>query len=160
MLEFEKTYLAKNIPEGLAKCKSREIIDIYIPKSSDHPKLRLRKNGDKFEMTKKQPVGEDKSVQQEQTIILTKEEFEALSKLEGKRVSKLRYYYNYAGRVAEIDVFQEALKGLVIVDFEFSNEKEKNDFKRPEFCLDVLFGWRYFLHSVTHGFFNNSNISH
>ena len=53
MIELEKTYLAKNIPENLQNCKFKEIVDIYIPKYSEHPKLRIRKNGNRYEVTKK-----------------------------------------------------------------------------------------------------------
>ena len=134
MIELEKTYLAKFLPD-LKKCKSKEIIDIYLPKSAKHPVLRIRKNGDKFEMTKKQPIGEDKTIQEEQTIILTKEEFQELSSLEGKRIHKIRFYFPYNGRTAEIDVFQGDLKGLVLVDFEFESEQEKQAFEKPDFCL-------------------------
>tara|TARA_Y100000310_G_scaffold174705_1_gene174833 strand:+ start:9758 stop:10279 length:522 start_codon:yes stop_codon:yes gene_type:complete len=136
MIELEKTYLAKEIPHGLKDYKSKEIIDIYIPKSKDHPKLRIRKNGDNYEMTKKEPVNEDDSSrQEEQTIILTETEFNELSKIEGKRVHKIRYYYNHTGNIAEIDVFQGALKGLIIVDFEFKTLEEKDSFEMPAFCL-------------------------
>ncbi len=133
MIELEKTYLAKIVPEGLKDGK--EIIDIYFPKSERHPILRVRKTGDKFEITKKSPVENDVSVQKEHTIPLTEKEFEELSKLDGKKVSKIRYTYDYNGRTAEIDVFQGALKGLVLVDFEFETEEEKNKFEMPDFCL-------------------------
>jgi len=136
MIELEKTYLAKTIPSELKNCKSKEIIDIYIPKSSVHPTLRIRKNGDKFELTKKEPVNkDDSSHQEEQTVILTEAEFNEFSKLEGKRTHKIRYYYNYNGRTAEIDVFQGALKGLILVDFEFDKMEEKDSFDMPDFCL-------------------------
>ncbi|MFA6422304.1 MAG: hypothetical protein WCV92_02825 [Candidatus Buchananbacteria bacterium] len=139
MIELEKTYLAKYLPNNLADCKSKEIIDVYFPKSSEHPKLRLRKNGDKFEITKKEPVKEgDGSCQEEQTIILKEIEFIELNKLEGKRVSKRRYYYNHNGKLAEIDVFQEELKGLVLVDFEFNTIEEKDCFQMPAFCLQEI----------------------
>ena len=36
---------------------------------------------------------------------------------------------------AEIDVFQGALKGLVLVDVEFETVEEKDAFEMPEFCL-------------------------
>jgi len=137
MIELEKTYLAKKFPANLKSCKFKEIIDVYIPKTSEHPKLRLRKNGDKYELTKKEPVNEgDASHQKEQTIILTETEFNSLNEqLEGKRVHKIRYYYDYNGRTAEFDVFQDALKGLVVVDFEFATMEEKEDFEMPDFCL-------------------------
>ncbi len=137
MIELEKTYLAKKLPKDLKSCKFKEIIDVYIPKSSEHPKLRLRKNGDRFELTKKEPVDKgDASHQKEQTIILTKTEFNTLNRqLKGKRVRKIRYFYNYDGRTAEFDIFQDDLAGLVVVDFEFSTIDEKDSFQIPNFCL-------------------------
>ena len=136
MIEKELTYLAKKLPEGLADCDFKEIIDIFIPKSSRHPTVRIRKNGDKYEITKKEPVDEnDKSEMQEDTVPLTEEEFKTLSTVDGKRTRKLRYYYNHNGRIAEVDVFQDNLKGLVLVDFEFETSEEKTAFTIPDFCL-------------------------
>ena len=136
MIELEKTYLVKRLPEGLKSCEFKEIVDVYIPESSEHPTLRIRKNGDTYEATKKEPINEgDSSRQEEQTIILTEAEFNSLSKLDGKKVRKLRYYYNHNGNTAEIGVFQDSLKGLVIVDFEFSTIEEKDAFEMPDFCL-------------------------
>jgi CYTH domain-containing protein len=54
---------------------------------------------------------------------------------EGKRVRKIRYYYPFEGRTAEIDVFQDELKGLILVDVEFENVNDKDSFGMPEFCL-------------------------
>ena len=136
MIELEKTYLAKKFPEGLENCEFKEIIDIYIPKSSEHPKIRIRKNGNKFEATKKEPVSDgDASCLKEQTMILTEAEFNAFKEIDGKKVRKLRYYYDYNGRTAEIGVFQDSLKGLVAIDFEFATIEEKDIFKMPDFCL-------------------------
>lgn len=137
MIELEKTYLAKYIPENLTDYQSKEIIDVYLSKDSDHPKLRLRKNGDSFELTKKAPVKtDDASQQEEQTINLTATEFDRLnSQIEGKVVSKIRYFYDYNGNIAEFDVFQDKLLGLVIIDFEFITVFEKEDFVMPDFCL-------------------------
>jgi adenylate cyclase len=135
MIELERTFLVKKLPDGLENCPKREMTDIYYPKEDRHPTLRLRKDGGSYFLTKKSPVGEDKSVQKEQTITLTKEEFDALSKLEGKRLDKVRYHYDHKGLKAEIDVFKGALKGLVIVDFEFASEEDKQSFVMPDFCL-------------------------
>jgi CYTH domain-containing protein len=136
-IELEKTYLAKYLPNDLDHCKSEEIIDIYIPKSVEHPNLRIRKKGDNLEITKKYPVsGGDASRQHEHTIELNKQEFEALTKdINGKKVRKYRYYYNSKGKVIEIDRFQDALLGLVLVDIEFTNENEQKLYPMPDFCL-------------------------
>lgn len=136
MIELETTYLAKYLPERLESCKAREILDVYLPKTAAHPVLRLRKSGERYEMTKKAPVeAGDASRQEEQTIRLAREEFDELAKLEGKRLRKIRYYYPCRGKTAEIDVFQDALRGLVLVDFEFETQEEKEAFATPEFCL-------------------------
>ncbi|MFH1506143.1 MAG: CYTH domain-containing protein [archaeon] len=135
MIELEKTFLAKKLPEGLKNCKHKEIIDIYIPKEAVHPCLRIRKNEDRYEITKKKPVKDDPSKQIEHTVPLAKEEFDSLMKLDGKKVRKIRYDYEYKGKKAEFDVFQGPLKGIVVVDCEFDSEEEKAAFKMPDFCL-------------------------
>ncbi len=135
-LELELTYLAKYLPKDLKENECKEILDIYIPKSREHPTLRIRRSGNKFMITKKEPAdGKDSSVQLEQTIPLTEAEFVELSQLEGKRVRKDRYLYGYEGRTAEIDVFKDGMEGLVLVDFEFKSADEKAAFKMPDFCL-------------------------
>jgi len=136
MIELERTFLAKYIPNGLKNCRYKEIMDIYVPKDAVHPVIRIRKNGDTFEFTKKEPVNNDASHQKEYTVSLTEKEFKALSKIEGKQSHKIRYYYNHNGRTtAEIDVFCDKLKGLVLVDFEFRSIKNKDSFIMPDFCL-------------------------
>jgi CYTH domain-containing protein len=135
-IELELTYLAKSIPEGLDKSNMDEIIDIYVPESAEHPTLRIRKSGKKTVITKKEPKrAGDSSVQIENTIPLTEGEYGELSTVRGKRICKHRYRYNYQGHTAEIDVFSGDLKGLVLVDFEFSSNEQKQNFRIPDFCL-------------------------
>ena len=135
-IELEKTFLLKEIPNNLKNCKSVEIIDIYIPQSAPHPILRIRKKGDIYEMTKKEPVsGTDSSEQKEQTISLSKKEFSELTLLKGKRLKKIRYFYSFKNKIAEIDIFLDDLKGLAMVDFEFNTSDEKEKFIMPDFCL-------------------------
>lgn len=139
MIEMEKTFLAKYLPEGLEDCKSKEIVDIYIPKEERHPVLRLRSKGGKYFLTKKEPLDKsDASTQEEQGINLSKEEFDVLSKLDGKTLRKKRFFYPYKDRIAEFDVFKGDLKGLVLVDFEFEDETEKRNFNTPPFCLEDI----------------------
>ncbi len=134
MIEIERTFLATSIPQDLNQYPSKEIIDVYIPKSDRHPVLRLRKNGTKFELTKKQPIDNDPSHQKEETIHLTEDEFLALSQIDGKKVHKIRYFYKVNEHTAEIDVFQADLKGLVVVDFEFTSLEQRDAFTPPSFC--------------------------
>lgn len=135
--EFELTYLIKSLPEEFStSIPSKEILDIYLPKSSDHATLRVRKRGDVYEMTKKELAnGIDSSHQIENTIPLTKDEFDELSVLEGKRVRKIRYYFQEADIQYEIDVFQDGLRGLTLVDVEFKSNEEKAKFIPPQWLL-------------------------
>lgn len=136
MEELELTYLAKYLPDNLTSCPSKEMLDIYIPGTANHPILRIRRQGDRLEITKKSPIdNSDHSRQLEQTIPLTQQEYDELSALKGKRVAKTRYYCELDDVTYEIDVFKEDLSGLVIVDVEFDSGKDKAAFKMPDFCL-------------------------
>ena len=135
-IEIELTFLVKALPADLEKYPHKDLLDIYLPTESIHPILRLRQKGNSFEMTKKLAIdAADHSEQTEMTIPLDEEEFTEFATLPGKRVKKIRYAYPYRGVTAEIDVFQDALTGLVIADFEFKSSEEKNKFVIPEWCL-------------------------
>src|SRR3989338_2811788 len=134
------------IPAEVFASPSKEITDIYVPASAEHPLIRIRKSarlpegsarqGAKYEITKKEPAqASDSSHLIESTIPLTAEEYADLSKLPGKRVSKIRYYYAWNGITYEFDVFQEGLTGLVLIDVEFKTSSEKQVFQKPAFCL-------------------------
>lgn len=135
-VELERRFLVRFLPEGIGGCESKEMLDIYIPSTAYHPTLRLRKNGDRFVMTKKEPVADgDSSRQLEQTIPLREDEFRELSTLQGKRLQRVRYNYPCDGLTAEISVFKGAMEGLAMVDFEFGTVEEKDSFRPPDFCL-------------------------
>jgi len=134
-LELERTYLAKELPKEIDGADYVEIVDIYIPDGIDFANLRLRKKGDEYFMTKKTVVSDDASEQVEQTIELSLREYEALSSCSKKRVEKRRYYAQIDGHDAEVDVFYGDLAGLVLVEFEFANAREKNEFVMPESML-------------------------
>ena len=134
-LELERTFLAKELPKEIEGADFVEIVDTYIPDGPEHSHLRLRKKGDKYSITKKNPIEDDVSEIMEYTIELTPEEYEALCGCSNKRVVKKRYYAKIDGFDAEVDVFEEGLRGLVLVDFEFSDVDEKNKFKTPDSML-------------------------
>ena len=99
-------------------------------------RIRLRKNGEKMTITKKEPIDlADKSRQEEQTISLREYEFNELLKLGGKKLSKTRYYYPFEGRIIEIDVYGGPLGGLAVADAEFETKEEMDSFTMPGFCL-------------------------
>lgn len=135
-LELELTFLAKNIPTEITNASKKEIIDMYLPVDAEHPRIRIRKNGDKYTLVKKVPIEEgDASRQEEHTVVLTAEEFGAFSDIPARKLRKIRYSFDYNGYATEVDLFADALEGLVLVDFEFSSDEDKNNFVVPDFCL-------------------------
>jgi len=136
-LELELTYLAAEIPFDTEITESTPMLDVYVPEDPlIHSRLRLRRNGNSFKVTKKLPVeGEDASVHTEDHIDLDETEFTTLAAASQKRIEKDRYVVPLGGRTAEVDVFKGVLKGLVLIDFEFDSPEEKLAFIPPESCL-------------------------
>ncbi len=135
-LELEKTYLAKYLPHNLLTLRSEVISDVYIPATAEHAMLRLRHKGDTYCITKKVPVsGTDSSRQHEHTIDLSVQEYEALASCSAKKFVKRRYFTEFNGHSAEVDVYQEDLAGLVVIDFEFPSDEAMQQFSPPDICL-------------------------
>lgn len=136
IIEQEKTYLLKDLPAQLAGCPYTEIIDLYMPASSDHPHMRLRARNGRYELTKKVLIdAADLSRLQEYNTPLTKEEFEYFSQLPHKRLAKRRYKYNHQGLELEIDIFLDNLAGLAVCEAEFDDQTTFDSFQMPSFCL-------------------------
>lgn len=134
--ELELTFLAKYLPKELTEANVKRITDVYVPEEAEHARLRIRQNGHDYEITKKTPVEVgDASKHNEATIRLDKAEFRALALSSKKTVVKDRYTLKIDDRKVEFDIFKEGLEGLVLIDFEFSNEEEMRSFVRPDFCL-------------------------
>ncbi len=136
-IEYERTFLAREIPAEVRSSMPERTVDIYIPDTKDiHPTVRLRKRGGHYEITKKSLLnGNDSSQMLEENITLTQEEFESLASGHGRMVEKDRYKVIISGRPAEVDIFSGKLEGLVIIDFEFLNNSDKATFTPPPSCL-------------------------
>lgn len=142
-IELELTYLAKHIPQEIKEVTPTKLRDIYLPEESDRPFIRLRQKGSQYEITKKRPINDNNmSVQAEQTIPLDEDEFNALARSSKREVEKDRYKVELNGHIAEVDVFGGVYKGLVLIDFEFTNIEDLNTFEIPDYCLaDVTQEW-------------------
>ena len=136
-IELERTFLAKYLPKDLDSYPKKSMQDSFIPKQARHPVLRIRKNGEKFNITRKYPKNEaDNSIMIEETINLSEEEYNSMQQIDGKVHQKIRYQYPTSdAKVCEIDIYQGDLKGLVVIDFEFNSTDEKDNFSPPDFCL-------------------------
>jgi CYTH domain-containing protein len=133
-VELEKTYLCSEIPEKYISGSPIRMVDIYLPESVAHPTLRLRQKGNHYEITKKTPIDNDPSRQKEDTIKLTKDEFEILAKASSRKIEKYRFPIIFEGHDGELDVFTGEHIGLLLVDFEFNDTESQDKFSTPNFC--------------------------
>ncbi len=138
-LEREYTFLVDELPADIGTFPSKIIEDNYIPGDVDHPIIRIRRNGEKYVITKKYPADSadelsgDSSRMVEHTIELSLDEYRALNQLPGKRFKKRRFAYEVDGQAAEVDVYLDDLAGLVVIDFEFDSDEAMATFQRPDF---------------------------
>ena len=85
-------------------------------------------------------------VREEYNLPLTQQAFEhMLPKIDGILIEKVRYEIPVeGGYTAELDIFKGRLTPLRLVEVEFKDEKDANEFVPPEwFGEDVTFSNKY-----------------
>lgn len=134
MIEIEKRFLVKELPKNLTKHKCKIVRDKIIEDKSGFPHIRVRQNGNEFEINKKYQINNnDVSQMIEESIALTKAEYDSLILAPGLMIGKTRYYYPIEDNIIEINVYEGTLTGLVIAEIEFQSEEKMNRFIKPEF---------------------------
>ncbi len=129
--EIERKFKVKSLPENLASFPKKEIRQGYISVSEDGVEVRIRQKDDKFYKTEKSGLG---VVREENEIEISQEEFKNLW-LETKEqiVEKTRYEISLSdGHLAELDIYQGDLEGLMVVEVEFADENSALEFVPPE----------------------------
>lgn len=138
MLEIEKSFLVKKVPSDLKKYKSCKIKQGYF--SYAPQPLRIRKKDNFYEITKKINIHQDDyKTADEINIPLKPEEFDRLWPLTICSLEKTRYFIPLKNDlVAELDVFEGKLAGIVFVEVEFKSEEAGERFIPPDwFGADV-----------------------
>ncbi|HLD03261.1 MAG TPA: class I tRNA ligase family protein, partial [Candidatus Dojkabacteria bacterium] len=141
-IELEKAWLIKELPRDLEKLKKSHITQAYLTEYQDESgeKLqmaqpaRIRKKDIHFELTVKYFAGSNEETGQliEKTEKITEEKFLELIKKANKKIVKTRYFFPLEnGLTAEIDVYQNNLKGLNVIEVEFSSLSKEKNFKEP-----------------------------
>ena len=156
MIEMEKKYLVKEIPD-LKNRTSHRICQGYLNIDSE-PILRIRKYDENYFLTYKFKL-DNTSINActEYELPITEKAYNnLLAKVDGKMVNKVRYEINIQNNlIAELDIFENELKGLKIVEVEFSSEEEAKNFNPPDwFGKDVTKDKKYRNSSLS----RNSNI--
>ena len=139
-MEIERKYLVKEIPANLDQYESKKIAQGYL---CTEPVVRIRRSNNDYYMTYK---GDGLMVREEYNLPLTEEAYTHLRpKIDGLLISKTRYLIPLDDKLtAELDIFEEDLKGLVIVEVEFDSVEEANAFTSPDwFGEDVTNSGKY-----------------
>ena len=137
-IEWERRFLLKDSPRQAEVTNVRRIVDLYV----DGTRLRLRhmidRDGDEvFKLTQKLPADVPGARQGLiTTLYLERQEFEVLSALPNRSLSKVRYSMPPFG----IDVFEGTLKGLVLAEAEFHSDEEAASLAPPSFIVGEVTG--------------------
>ena len=137
-LEIERKFLVRTLPPGFSELPAAQIDQGYAEDG-----LRFRRRDDRYFETRKFSLG---LVNEEQELELSREEFDAgWPSTETRRLEKQRTRFPLDdGLVAEIDVFEGSLEGLLYVEVEFPSVEKAKAFEPPEwFGREVTDDYRY-----------------
>ncbi len=129
-MEIERKYLADPGSLTLSDYKHKELSQGYL---SVDPVIRIRRSDDSYILTVKSG---GLLKREEFEIDLTEEQYLRLSKkADGTFISKTRYLIPYLDHTIELDIFHEALDGLIYAEVEFDSEEEAAAFTPPAWFL-------------------------
>jgi CYTH domain-containing protein len=128
--EVERKFLVEELPADLNSRPSAKIEQGYIAIGEDGTEVRLRRSDSEHVLTVKQGGGRSR---REEEIGLDAEAFERLWPLTaGRCVVKTRYAIPAgSGLAIELDVYADALEGLVTAEVEFPPGTDPDEFEPP-----------------------------
>ena len=142
-MEIERKFIPKEMPD-LDKFEKKHIEQGYL---NTDPVVRIRRTDDRYTMTYK---GRGLMAREEYNLPLNEESYIHLRpKCDGNFIEKDRYLIplgkEYDDLTVELDVFDGILKGLVLAEVEFTDEKQATSFVPPEWLgEDVTGDLRYY----------------
>jgi CYTH domain-containing protein len=129
-VEIERKFVLPAAPPDLGRHPSERIEQGYLAVADDGVEVRVRRRGDAAEMTVKSGPAH---VRVEEEISLSPARFAVLWPLtEGRRLTKTRHRVPLADLVAEVDVYDGLLAGLVVAEVEFGSLEASSRFAPPD----------------------------
>jgi len=133
--EIERKFQLKRIPKDIIKdIVPLEIVQTYLQAPEGQERRVRAINNETFVITVKRPISEDGLKREENEREITEEDYKLfLTQQVGNTIKKKRYkvpandYLTY-----EIDVYEDALEGLLVVEVEFPSEELANKFEKPD----------------------------
>ncbi|MEO8686938.1 MAG: CYTH domain-containing protein [Solirubrobacteraceae bacterium] len=138
-VEIERKFLVAELPEDIAEHPGERIEQGYLAIAPDGVEVRVRRRAGQATLTVKSGPGE---VRMEEEMEIDERRFGALWRLtEGRRVSKTRHEIPLPnGAVAEVDVYDGDLDGLLTVEIEFGSLEASVQFAPPPWIGRELTG--------------------
>lgn len=144
--EIERKFLVPALPDAAVRAPARRIEQGYVA-IGERTEVRLRRAGGRLTLTAKRGRGE---AREEHELALYREQFEALWPLTAERrlVKSRRLVPLGEGDgnggadplLAEVDVYEGELAGLVTVEVEFASTEQSGSFQPPEWFGPELTG--------------------
>lgn len=135
-LEPDLTCLIKSLSKDLGKCRSTKIHRGHM--ISEDPKVkgvRVRAEDNKYTYTIKTfaKSSQETGYYLENNKNLSREEFTQLNRKAIKKIRKIRYYYilEYSLR-ADIYIYEDNLRCLIVIEIEFPSITDYKFFKTPD----------------------------
>ena len=140
--EIERVFKVREIPKDIEKYPSKNILQGYLAIDATGSELRLRKMGNRYFETFK---GSGRLQRKELEIELSSDQFNLLwPATEGRRIEKVRYKIDYAGKTIELNLFHGNLEGLALAEVEFPSTEQSEKFAPPDWLgEDVTEDTRY-----------------
>ena len=138
-MEIERKFVLAAPPAGLEQHPHARIEQGYLALDPNGTEVRLRRMGEDRTLTIKSGSG---LVRTEDVLELGAEHFDALWPLtEGRRIVKTRHRVPLdGGLIAEVDVYEDALEGLVVAEVEFGDEAASRAFQAAGWLGDEVTG--------------------
>lgn len=120
-IEYERRFLVSTQADWRRDLEaySKRLEDKYL--SNTRLRLRLLTDSDTGRQIRKLNKKLDSDSPYTQTvsrILLSVDEYELISRMDGHRLVKTRHYQNYLGRTFSLDVFEGELEGLILCETE------------------------------------------
>jgi adenylate cyclase len=129
MIELERKFVLGERPRWLDETRSEGIEQAYLVVTDDGWELRVRRIGERFVLTVKHGSGERRV---EEEVEIARDQFESLRALSDSRLEKRRHYVDHGEVTIEVDVYADALEGLVVAEVEFESQPQADEFEPPE----------------------------
>jgi CYTH domain-containing protein len=138
-IEIERKFLVAELPPEVAEHPGERIEQGYLAIAPDGVEVRVRRRAGKATLTVKSGPGQ---VRTEEEMAIDDRRFDALWPLTaGRRVTKTRHEVPLADDlVAELDVYDDNLDGLLTVEIEFGSLEAGERFDPPPWVGRELTG--------------------